>query len=129
MAKDLLAIARQTKYPFNAFLFVQEGLDFTVKRIHGEADPAGPKAKRHVSGRDLCLGLRDVARERYGLLARTVLRRWNINCCEDFGRIVFALVEAGLLQKTDEDTMRDFVGVFDFAEAFDDSVLLAATAK
>ena len=119
--KDLRSLARQTRYPLAAFLFVQRGLDHTVRQIHGEADDeADPteRESRHVSGRDLCFGLRDFAVQQYGLLARTVLRRWRIERSEDFGHIVFAMVEAGLMHKTDEDTLDDFVDVFDFTHAF-----------
>jgi uncharacterized repeat protein (TIGR04138 family) len=69
---------------------------------------------RHVGGRDLCLGLRDYAIRRYGLLAKTVLNHWGLTQTEDFGKIVFALVDAGLLRKTDDDTLEDFEGVFRF---------------
>jgi uncharacterized repeat protein (TIGR04138 family) len=71
-----------------------------------------------VSGQQLCLGLRDFAVEQYGLLARAVLRSWGVTRCDDFGRIVFAMVEAGLMQKTQDDDLTDFEGVYDFAEAF-----------
>jgi uncharacterized repeat protein (TIGR04138 family) len=137
--KDLITVARETKYPLDAFHFVQRGLDFTVRRIHGEppAPPPGAAASkgkgdpevevgnRHVSGHALCHGLRDFAIQEYGLLARTVLRRWHINCCEDFGKIVFAMVDANLMRKTDEDSIRDFVDVFDFNEAFAPGVQLS----
>ncbi|MFW6059863.1 MAG: Minf_1886 family protein [Phycisphaeraceae bacterium] len=120
-SKDLRAIAHQSKYPLAAFLFVQRGLDYTVRSIHGDPpedeDPAA-RESRHVSGRDLCYGLRDYAIEQYGLLARIVLRRWRIERSEDFGHIVFTMVEAGLMHKTDEDTIADFEDVFDFSEAF-----------
>ncbi len=120
-AKDLRAIARQSRYPLAAFLFVQRGLDYTVREMHGEPpeheDPE-QRESRHISGRELCYGLRDYAVQQYGMLARTVLRRWRIDQCEDFGRIVFAMVEAGLMHKTDEDTMDDFTQVFDFNQAF-----------
>jgi uncharacterized repeat protein (TIGR04138 family) len=52
-------------------------------------------------------------------MARTVLRRWNITGTLDFGRIVFALVEAGHMQKTDDDTLDDFKNVYDFRNAFE----------
>jgi uncharacterized repeat protein (TIGR04138 family) len=143
--KDLITVARETKYPLDAFHFVQRGLDFTVRRVHGEPPAAagspgtsGGAAKveksekaevetgsRHVTGQTLCYGLRDFAIQEYGLLARTVLRRWHINACEDFGRIVFAMVDAKLMNKTDEDSIRDFVGVYDFNEAFAPSVQLS----
>ena len=104
-------------YPEDAYRFVQLGLGFTVDRIHGK-DP-DPNACRHISGRDLSEGLRDYALAQWGMLARTVLARWNITSTLDFGRIVFALVDNGFMQKTDEDTIEDFRNVFDFRTAFD----------
>ena len=100
------------------FIFVKNGLDFTVRRIHGDPEEADPDASRHISGRQLCYGLRDYAIEQYGLMARTVLHRWSIHHSEDFGHIVFALVEAEEMAKTDDDTLEDFTGVYDFADAF-----------
>lgn len=104
-------------YPLQAFVFVQEGLRYTVDSIKTN-EPDLPEQGRHVSGQELCIGLRDHAIRQYGMLAQTVLERWNILRTEDFGRVVFALVEAGLMSKTDDDTLDDFKGVFDFTEAF-----------
>jgi uncharacterized repeat protein (TIGR04138 family) len=116
--KDLMDVVQSTKYPLDAFLFVQKGLDFTVRSTHGEPDPEADPASRHVSGRQLCEGLREYAVEQYGLMARSVLRRWRITSCVDFGRIVFAMVEAEFMQKTDHDTLEDFENLFDFEDAF-----------
>ena len=66
----------------------------------------------------LCLGLKDHAVRQYGLLARTVLERWGIRATGDFGKIVFAMIDAGLMKKTDDDSLEDFCGVYDFDEAF-----------
>jgi len=79
---------------------------------------------RHVSGEQLCNGLRDFALQQFGLLARTVLNRWNITNCEDFGRIVFAMVESRILAKTEDDSIDDFRDVFDFDAAFQDRLTL-----
>ncbi|MEM6334862.1 MAG: Minf_1886 family protein [Planctomycetota bacterium] len=129
---DLQAIASNSRYPLDAFVFVQRGLDFTVTRMHGEmalesSDDGDENAgqDRHVTGRELCHGLRDFAVDQYGLMARTVLRRWGVTACEDFGRIVFEMVEAGLMRRTDEDTFEDFVGVFEFRDAFTPELMLA----
>lgn len=118
MANNLLTVLGSTKYPIEAFLFVQRGLDFTVRRIHQTDKTIDDGPRFHVTGQQLCLGLRDYAIRQYGLMARTVLRRWQINLCEDFGHIVFALVDAGLMHKTEEDSIQDFTGVFDFEESF-----------
>jgi uncharacterized repeat protein (TIGR04138 family) len=105
-------------YPREAYKFVQAGLSYTVEKIHAEiADD--PEASRHVSGQQLCEGLREFALKEWGLMARTVLRRWNITATYDFGRIVFALVEHQHMSKTDEDDVEDFRNVYDFKSAFD----------
>ena len=110
-------------YPLEAFNFVREGLGHTAERLHGDPD-ALPELDRHVSGQQLCLGLRDYAIDQYGLLAPVVLEHWNIHRTEDFGRIVFGMIEAGLMSRTDEDTLDDFRGVYDFREAFSRDELL-----
>ncbi len=73
---------------------------------------------RNVSGEELCWAFREYARRRWGLLAKLVLGRWNIKTTEDFGRIVFALVDHEFMQKESHDTMADFVAVYDFDHAF-----------
>jgi uncharacterized repeat protein (TIGR04138 family) len=111
-------------YPAEAYLFVQNGLSHTVEKIH--ASQTDPNASRHVGGRQLCEGLRELALEQWGLLARVVLARWNITNTMDFGRIVFAMVQHDLLQKTDHDTLDDFRGVYDFASALESDYRIAA---
>ncbi len=107
--------ALQRPYPPAAYVFVQAGLRHTADRLERE-DEQGET--RHVSGQELCLGLREYAIHEYGHLARTVLESWRVRKTEDFGRIVFDLVRVGLLRKTEEDSMADFQGVFQFDEAF-----------
>ena len=104
-------------YPAQAYHFVQAGLNHTVMNVHGPKGEEG--TSRHVSGGQLCEGIRDYALEQWGLMARTVLARWNITSTYDFGRIVFAMVDSGLMQKTDDDTIEDFRNVYDFRTAFD----------
>lgn len=125
MPKDLLETVRSTKYPLDAFLFVQRGLDATVRRLHGEVKQGDEPVSHHVTGQELCMGLRDFAITQYGLMARHVLEHWRILRCEDFGNIVFALVDAGLMHKTDEDSIDNFKGVFDFNEAFSPQLQLS----
>lgn len=133
--KSLNQIADSAGYAVDAFLFVQRGLEFTVRRIHGEEparavfedDPDTPH-NRHISGQELCLGLCDFAKREYGLMARSVLARWRVHRSEDFGRIVFAMVDGGLMHKTHEDTIADFIDVFSFDEAFSPSLQLSENA-
>jgi len=111
-------------YPPPAFDFIEEGLRFTVDKIHGQM--TDPNACRHVSGQQLCEGLRELALTKWGLLARTVLSRWNVTSTLDFGRLVFALIEVGQMQRTDEDTLDDFRNVYDFRKAFESGYRIPA---
>ena len=120
-------------YPDEAFEFVSEGWGYTVEQIQEEdlnaefelAMPAG----LHVSGQELCIGLRNFAIKQYGLLAPVVLRRWNVNRTADFGQIVFAMIEFGLMSKNDSDSIEDFQGIFDFHDAFAREEILSALSK
>src|SRR5262245_8966423 len=104
-------------YPAEAFQFVEQGLLYTVKKLHGEAAASKPSAGHHVGGQELCEGLRELALLQWGLLARTVLQRWNITSTLDFGKIVFALIAGGHMQKTEPDSIDDFRDVYDFRTA------------
>ena len=89
-----------------------------MKHLHGDGNVED--GSRHVTGQQLCLGLKDFAIKQYGLLARTVLGSWSIHSTEDFGKIVFAMIEEGFMRKNDDDKIQDFTGVFEFDEAFQD---------
>lgn len=88
--------------------------------------PMSPMSREelHVSGRDLCLGLRSLAIERYGSLAPVVLSKWGIRKTDDFGVIVFSLIEKGILSASPTDRLSDFSGVYDFEEAFEGSAFV-----
>lgn len=75
---------------------------------------------QHVTGKQLCLGLKDYAMHQYGMLARTVLTHWNVRRTEDFGRIVFAMVDSGELRTSEGDSLEDFRSVFNFEDVFAD---------
>lgn len=115
-------LAKAGPYPLPAYQFVQEGLRFTVRRVHEQRAHddglGGGPTTEHVSGQQLCMGLRDYAIEQFGMLARPVLEGWSIRRTDDFGRMVFAMIEAGAMSKTPQDTPEDFNGVYDFDEAF-----------
>ena len=112
-------IEEQGLYPLEAFEFVRRGLTYTVDYTH--AALTDPEASRHVSGRQLCEGLRQFALLQWGLLASTVLQRWNILRTEDFGKIVFTLVENGEMSSTEDDSIDDFGAAYDFEFAFNAS--------
>ena len=78
---------REARYDERAYLFVLAALEFCQQRL---------TARRHLTGRELAVGCRDLALQRYGVLARTVLDHWGVRDSADIGEIVFALVDVGL---------------------------------
>ena len=107
-------LARDPRYHRDAYNFLREALDHTQKSV----TKAAKGEPRHVSGQELLDGIRQFALTQYGPMALTVLEEWGVRRCEDFGEIVFSLVEVNLLSKTDEDSRDHFKGAYDFREAF-----------
>ncbi len=102
------------RYDPDAYYFLREALDATVAAL-GRQQEGRPQ---HVSGEELARGIRDHARSEFGPLAFLVLSEWGIRCTQDFGEMVYNLIEAGVMGKTPSDSRRDFKDVYDFAEAF-----------
>ncbi len=100
---------RDGRFHERAYLFVLAALEYAQGRL---------PARRHLSGGELAWACRDFALDQFGLLASTVLAYWGVAATEDFGRIVFMLIDVGLLARQDSDRIEDFARVYDFAEAF-----------
>jgi uncharacterized repeat protein (TIGR04138 family) len=108
LLRDL--VARDPRYRPDAYRFVFEALDYTLK--------SQERSGGHVSGRELLEGIRDFALDQFGGLAGLVFDQWGIHCTGDFGEIVFNLVEAGLMGKTESDSREDFRNVYEFRDVF-----------
>ena len=113
---EVVALIRKedSRYQTGAYHFVRQGLDHTLKHLKKEPEDDA----RHVTGQELLSGIRDYALQQYGPLAYTLLDHWGIKRCEDFGDIVFNLVEWGVLGKTENDQREDFSDGYDFRDAF-----------
>jgi len=110
-------VLRDTRYPRDAYLFVREALDHTQKAV-AKAGRETARQEAHVSGQELLEGIRSCALEQFGPMSLAVLHEWGVRCCEDFGEIVFNMVESHLLGKTKRDSREDFKGGYAFDEAF-----------
>lgn len=102
--------ARDERYDPQAYLFVLAALEYCQQRrpIRG-----------HIAGEELAWACRDFARDQFGLTARTVLQYWGVESTGDLGRLVYTLIEMGLLISQPQDRIEDFDGVYEFAEAFE----------
>jgi len=110
-----LICKEDSRYEPGAYNFMRQALDFTLGKIREEEKTT---QHRHVTGQELSAGIRDYALGQYGPMSYTLLEQWGITRTEDFGEIVFNLVEYGVFGKTDTDSREDFVGLFDFESAF-----------
>ena len=106
------------RYALQAYQFLFEALERSVQNI-GVQNEEGKV--RHVSGQELLAGMREHAIDLFGPLAGQVWRSWGVVGTIDWGRIVFLLVEARLLNRQDTDSIDDFADEFDFDEVFRDS--------
>lgn len=108
----LLEIRRKDpRYSLEAYRFAFEALEYTVREYLKLKQP------RHVTGRELCEGMRRYALELFGLMALDVWTRWGVTQTRDWGHIIFNLVDARLLRKTDDDNLDDFTDVYDVSKA------------
>lgn len=102
------------RYEPGAYAFMRDALDFSVRKFR--QSQSGPQ--RHITGAELCQGIREFALQQYGPMAHTLLQTWGIHQTADFGEIVFNLIEYGVFGKTDQDSREDFNDVYSFEEAF-----------
>lgn len=111
-------VRRDDRYPYEAYVFVFEALGYTQKKLgRGIATDDDPEsATRHVSGSELSEGMCELARRDFGMMAPVVFRLWNIRRTDDIGELVFNLIDANLLKRTDSDRREDFHDLFDLDE-------------
>jgi uncharacterized repeat protein (TIGR04138 family) len=113
-------VRRDPRYAYEAYEFIYAALAYTQKLLNREpleGPAAEPGPEYHVSGRELLRGVRELALREFGLMARTVFRMWGINRTDDFGEIVFNLIEEDLMSKTEHDSRADFHEVYDLDQA------------
>lgn len=112
-------VARDGRYERDAYLFLRDALDFTVKEAHRGTTPAASAgASRHVTGQELLDGVRRYALEQFGPLVTTVLGTWRVTTTDDVGRMVFNLIDANIFGRTERDSLEDFCNGYRFFDAF-----------
>jgi uncharacterized repeat protein (TIGR04138 family) len=101
---------RESRFEEQAYLFVLAALEHCQASL---------EVRRHINGAELSRGCRDLALERYGLMAKIVLEHWGVRSTADLGDIVFTLVDLGFLLSQPQDTREEFLAVYDFDRAFE----------
>lgn len=116
MDKEIRELAlRDGRYSPEAFRFLFESLSTAIKLAGKEG---AKDQERHVTGQEVLGGMRLHASDLFGPLAAQVWRSWGVKSTLDWGHVVFLLVEAGLLNRQESDSIDDFKDGFDFEEAF-----------
>ena len=109
-----LIIAEDPRYDHEAYIFLRDALDFTIKQLKkNKEDPT-----RHVTPPQLLDGVRQFALKEFGPMSTTVFSYWGVKNCGDFGEMVFNLIRIGIFGKTETDTIEQFQNHYDFEEAF-----------
>ena len=117
MDPKILDLTRaDSRLAYEAYEFVCDAVGFTQDRL-GRTDIEAGEDENHVSGEELLRGACAMAVRDFGMMAPTVFRHWGIRRTDDFEEIVFKLIEAGRLSRSDEDDPDDFHAVFDLDKA------------
>ena len=106
--------AADPRFHRDAYIFLRDALDFTLKQRKKENE----ETSRHVTGQELLEGIRQYALKEFGPMVMMVFSYWGIRRCEDFGVMVYNLIDAGVFGKTETDSIDDFKSGYDFTEAF-----------
>jgi uncharacterized repeat protein (TIGR04138 family) len=112
------ATLRPLRFHPQAYLFVTEALRQAQELLGKDQPVEGDEDSGHISGPELLEGVRVLGLKQFGFMAPTVFRHWGVMSTEDFGRIVFEMVEREELRKTDRDQLSDFANIYEFDTAF-----------
>ncbi len=107
-------IESDPRYGKEAYIFLKEALEFTIKqKKRGKTD-----AGSHVNAGELLDGFRQLALKEFGPMVVTVLEYWGVRGSSDVGQMVFNLIGAGVFGKTESDSVDDFDQALNFHIAF-----------
>jgi uncharacterized repeat protein (TIGR04138 family) len=128
MRKGIEQITQEDgRYKLDAVRFVYEGLGHTAKTEADKSGSSGDLNKsesgsgpHHISGQELCHGLRHLASEKWGRMAKVVLNHWGVKTTRDFGEIVYMMIRHKWMSAQPDDSIDDFNNVFDFKTVFED---------
>jgi uncharacterized repeat protein (TIGR04138 family) len=150
--RDELArvIANDPRYSVEAYAFILEALNQArqlklkglgrnrpapdAAKSSGQTRPTPessekPRVLGHVDAGELCDAVRKLGLRQYGSLAAMLLAHWGVHSTADIGEIIYNLIAAGDLEKTEGDSRSDFDNLFDFDTAFKNPLSLPAANR
>ncbi|NBV84961.1 MAG: hypothetical protein EBS01_01555 [Verrucomicrobia bacterium] len=107
-------LERSSKFDRSAYHFLKESLEL----ITGDGKKNKPRVIGHVTAHQLLDGVRENALRQFGPMVTTVFAYWGVTRCEDFGEMVYQLIELGTFGKSESDSIEDFQNAYTFHEAF-----------
>ena len=140
MEEEIYALHRllheDKRYTLEAYVFVREALAYAsnVLNLGNETSTPEPEVQldldstqeeltpfkeRHLTGQELCDAIRQYAIKEFGYMAQLVLDKWGITKTQDFGNIVYNMIDVGLMKKSPADCREHFDDVYDFSDAFE----------
>lgn len=119
--------ASDKRYAIEAYQFLWHALSYTQETLGRVPKKSGKSAipdeeedaeVRHVTGRELLEGIRQLGLEQFGMMAAVVFKMWGVHTTSDFGNMVYRLIDAGHWHRAATDRQEDFDDCYDFEEAF-----------
>src|ERR1700727_1812490 len=107
-------IERDPRYGKEAYIFLKEALEFTIKQKKRGKTESGS----HVNAGELLDGFRQLSLKEFGPMVMTVLEYWGARTSSDVVQMVFNLIGAGVFGSAESDSVADFEEALDFRVAF-----------
>ena len=111
----------------HAYAFLSEALNTAQEIAGGQLVGKRLDETRHISGPELLEGVRVLGLRQYGPMAPVVFRHWGLHSTDDFGRIVFEMIDRGEMRKSERDLLSDFHAVYAFDDAFSEDYRVDVT--
>ena len=117
-------VQNDSRYALDAYLFVRESLAYAADCMELDFYEESPhrsesgRAERHLTGQQLCEAIRQYAINQFGFMAKIVLKNWGIDSTSCFGDIVYNMIRAGIMKKSEHDQRCHFDDVYQFEDAF-----------
>lgn len=105
-------VAKDRRYDARAYTL----LTAVLKRLFKSASKGGQS--QHITASDILEEFREFSLDQFGPMTYCVLIEWGVSSSEDLGEMMFNLVDSHRIERDKNDSKDDFIGGYDFIEAF-----------